>query len=423
VKPLYVAIEEKDGTLSILDVPIFSEVRKGEKNAPEDIDAKWMSRAIDAGAQLERQQKYLPPLHIGHHGQDPDVRAAGHFRLRRIAYMPIEGETRAVVTADLIKLSREVFDDIMAGKYPYRSVEIIDWNEPRINHLALLSHREPFFKFPLLNGDTVRLKDMKEVQMSATDGKKVAILFHETEEATVPNPTPKTAPPVKEKKGWLQKLRERIEAAFADAADSGADGDAGTVVDEDEDADVEALLAEINELSDDEFEALLAELDEEEGADDDGPDQSPQPAELDPRGQGRLSAVEAKVAALEAEKRTGALAAKAKADLAGYHLTAGTLKRIETFAAMGDDGKALREFVASFKEHAPKEPQTLDAEAAAQDPALAKLNLSPDDARLAIQFSKDYDEGRARGYVSDRVSKESYIKVQLAAAKAAAEGE
>lgn len=147
--PIYRAEQASDGTWTIHDVPVFAahseELADGRTR---DFSAGWLRRALERG--LTRQAEgYLPPLHVGHHGSEP-VEAAGKFRLVRVGPIRHGGQVVQALFADLVGVTPETFGQIRRGGLSYRSVEILDVNEPEIDSLALLDDEVPFFRFPLL---------------------------------------------------------------------------------------------------------------------------------------------------------------------------------------------------------------------------------------------------------------------------------
>lgn len=144
----YRAEQQKDGTWTIFDVPVFAEAVDTRGPKPLKFDAGWLSRALMIAQQREREG-YLPPLHVRHHDGQADVAAAGHFRLTRVAPMAYEGQQRMALYADLVGVPDEVYQQVRAGRLPYRSVEIHKGLR-EIDSLALLDHEVPFFRFELL---------------------------------------------------------------------------------------------------------------------------------------------------------------------------------------------------------------------------------------------------------------------------------
>ncbi len=152
----YRAKRDKDGTYSIFGVPVFAEVPKGTKEAPFDIGKKWLDKAL-ANARTRASEGYLSPLHYDHHDGSGTQQKAGHFVLKRVAKVSLLGAKKWALLADFSKLPQYAFECIMAGDWPYRSVEIASYEEAEIESIALLSDYSPFHKFELLNGESIRL--------------------------------------------------------------------------------------------------------------------------------------------------------------------------------------------------------------------------------------------------------------------------
>jgi hypothetical protein len=425
VKVHYKATKEQDGTYTIHDVPIFCEVAEGVKNAPADIGRAWMEKAVEAAKALEKENGYLPPLNYGHHKEGAsDVRKVGFFRPKRAKVMQFEDKEQCVLTADFVKLSQDEYDRFMRGEYPYRSVEINDWTEPRINHLSLLSHQEPFFKLPMTTGDTIRLDEATTVaqksELSAERG--VRILFCEDTEALT-MPKLKISP---EDAG--RKFIALFEAGKVDAEGNILQAAEEPEGDEPTDAEFADFARKAIKLSGEEVDAdatdedlaafgreLLEEVEAEESDDD------PTPAELDGKHAAKLALVADKAdEALErvgqfeadqkAEKDTAKRIEKAKADLAGYNLGKKTLAGLEEAAKTG--GAQFDAYVAMVKENAPREPVTLAAETVTADPILKDLNVRPEDAEDAVRFAQEFEVLEKRGLVPG-ISKKDHILSQF----------
>lgn len=141
----YSATRDRDGTLTIRRVPIFVECERGEFKA----DASWIEAAVARAKDAEREG-YMPPLHIRHHGEASDVRAAGYFRITGAEHITFQGERRLAVMADLVITDPSVQVDVLAKRLPYRSVEIFNVGKPSIDSLALLDHEAPYLALPML---------------------------------------------------------------------------------------------------------------------------------------------------------------------------------------------------------------------------------------------------------------------------------
>lgn len=149
----YRAEQDADGTWTIRDVPIFSEVterytRNGKK-AQLPCTRDWLSKAVDrARAQFEGSA-YLAPLHVNHYGDDEKVDRAGFFLPTRVGEATVDGKRLPTIFADLLKIPATVYSKIKDLTLPYRSAETRLTGEPEVQSLALLS-KPPHFKYPLL---------------------------------------------------------------------------------------------------------------------------------------------------------------------------------------------------------------------------------------------------------------------------------
>lgn len=145
----YRATRSTSGELVIHDVPIFAENVRGDNT----YDEQWLKDAV-ASAKLAEKEGYLPPLHIYHHdfvfGDDGHVRPAGMIRINGVQKITYRGERISAVMADLIITNPDVQEEVLAKRLPYRSVEILDAENPSIDSLALLDHEVPYFALPML---------------------------------------------------------------------------------------------------------------------------------------------------------------------------------------------------------------------------------------------------------------------------------
>jgi len=126
--------EAADGKYAIRGVPIFA---LGEHRGFR-YDESWARRALKTFARLKKEHGYLPPVILGHTTDAGEEKPAVGFldRVRLIG---------SQVVADIVGLSREVFEEIRAGRWPYRSVEVFD-KAAQITALALLGGTPPYLK-------------------------------------------------------------------------------------------------------------------------------------------------------------------------------------------------------------------------------------------------------------------------------------
>lgn len=140
VGPYKATLDHDRERLIIHDVEIFHECeRKGIS-----FDQGWLKKVL-RDAQGGEKRHYFPPVHVQHHG-DEGVRAVGVFRMKRIA----KRWGKDTLIADLIVTNPGAVDEIIAGRLPYRSVEIMDRNVPKIDSLALLDHEPPYLELPAM---------------------------------------------------------------------------------------------------------------------------------------------------------------------------------------------------------------------------------------------------------------------------------
>jgi len=405
----YEATRADDGTYTIRDVPIFGEVPKGEKGAPFDIDGKWLKDAL-ANLKQRESEGYLPPLHFHHHGFD-ETQLAGHFRATKVANHLVGGETIAVLFADLVKIPADKFSQIQANEYPFRSVEIVSYDEREIDTLALLDDDAPFFKFELLNGDTIKVADgmavspfgksIDRITAKATHvgsggfirsaaGSAVLFCAHER-------------PKEKQMKEFVINLENGTPTLFDDGKPVAMILGTGVAFAETETDDAEKIEEQIAMLQ-----KRLLKLkkskqgDDDEGDLDDRPDA--QPAEPDgtpihaAAAAGKIAALESRLASVETERAIEKREAVAFKKLKGWHLSDENRKRVRFFARKGDD--LLTEFVDSFVANVPREPRELDdlgTDKSDPDEVLKFASTGPESLEAARSASNEYDQLRAAG--------------------------
>ena len=126
--------EGGDGTFSIRGVPIFELGTHRGFN----YDEPWARRALRSFARLKKERGYLPPVILGHTSDEGEEKPAVGFvdRLRMVG---------SHLLADLVGIGCELFDQIRAGRWPYRSVEVFD-KDAQITALALLGGTPPYMK-------------------------------------------------------------------------------------------------------------------------------------------------------------------------------------------------------------------------------------------------------------------------------------
>lgn len=168
----YHAVKNDDGTYSIFDVPIFGTLPAGQRGNEKKIDREWMLKALER-ANTAAAGGFIPPVHFAHPGGGSWKTCS--FRLSRVGKMTLEGKEMDVLFADLLEVTEDIVQAIEAGQFPYRSVEVRDWNEPNVNALGLLSGDPPYFRFPRMIGVQVEQQEIAGPAM-AFDGGMVAAL-------------------------------------------------------------------------------------------------------------------------------------------------------------------------------------------------------------------------------------------------------
>jgi hypothetical protein len=146
----YEAIQNPDGSWNILDVPIFAEHKVQTPDGKIHIGKDWMLAALESAKNREADDRYLPPLHIHHHGTGRDTKLAGFFRLKDVQETMYQGKEIWATFADLVSVPDKIYREIKRGRLPYRSVEIHRVSTPSIDSLAIMPDVVPFFRLPML---------------------------------------------------------------------------------------------------------------------------------------------------------------------------------------------------------------------------------------------------------------------------------
>ena len=123
-----------DGTYTVRGVPIFE---LGDHRGFR-YDESWARKALRNFARLRKERDFLPPVILGHTRGGGDEKPAVGFmdRLRLIG---------GRIVADLRGIGQDLFNEIRAGRWPYRSVEVFD-RDAQITALALLGGTPPYMK-------------------------------------------------------------------------------------------------------------------------------------------------------------------------------------------------------------------------------------------------------------------------------------
>jgi hypothetical protein len=141
----YRATRTAPNELTIHRVEIFCTCSRGDIA----FDDKWIASAVSK-ARMSEREGYFPPLHIRHHNDGGDVRAAGFFRVVGTGPITLRGSRRTAIFADLVITDQPTIEEILAKRLLYRSVEIFNVDQPSIDSLALLDYEAPFLELPLL---------------------------------------------------------------------------------------------------------------------------------------------------------------------------------------------------------------------------------------------------------------------------------
>lgn len=170
----FTGVRLRNGKWAIRNVPFMHELEAGERGNEEPIGREWMEAALEASKAREKNDKYLAPIHVDHHGfLNSDASGAGLLRPVRVLRMPYEGKLKWTMVGDFLNLKTLAYQKCKDVELPYRSIEVFDWTKPEIASLALMEHHVPFFRMALLT--IAREVDASEtiegIRLSALDYK------------------------------------------------------------------------------------------------------------------------------------------------------------------------------------------------------------------------------------------------------------
>ena len=344
----YRAEKAQDGTWTIFDVPVFSaHERKLASGKVWKCDAGWLGGAL-AAAKVRHAEGYYHPAHVRHHslgapGQDDsEVLAAGHVRFARLGELRIAGVQTPTLFADLVGVPQEVYEQIRAGRLPYRSAEILDTSSGEIDSLAFLDHEVPFFRYPLL-----RVSPAVEVTTTRPAVASAALAFS-------------TA-------GHARSVLFRYSESYAMDPQ---ENEPTTSSDEDGLPNVEVKAAEADLLSQlrEGLMGMLAIL-EKAGAAEEAPEQTDAPAEIaaapiaaraiaDAANAGKFDALAGRVASMEAALKSAELAtrvAKFGSRLREEGFTGAQVAKFEATTAKNGEAAGLA-YAQALRDNGPTPP-------------------------------------------------------------------
>jgi hypothetical protein len=210
----YSSRQNEDGTWDILDVPIFSIVKKGIKRAPRDITEADLKGAVAEHQRQYREDRYAARLNVLHNFGIHKSTPAGFALPSSVRPLRMKGVFQPVVFADFLSISDEVFQAINSNQLPYCSAEVRTYEPLTFGAVALLDTEPPFFEFPLIS-----VGDKEMVKPITSEGPVVALAhFNFQEDPIMPDDgVVKTEGPVEksEDKGFLGQDKKQYEADLA----------------------------------------------------------------------------------------------------------------------------------------------------------------------------------------------------------------
>jgi hypothetical protein len=424
-----------DNTYNILLVPIMTELRAGEFPSPmneKPITDKWLQAAIDK-AILREGEGHFGSVHENHHGSGlPDI-YCGRLQLWSVGDIEYNGEKRACLYANLLRVPEHIFKKIQSGELTYRSIEGISWDNPEIVSLALMATETPFWRLPMLTlGEEasqfeIIAKLSPRLAASLNSGEKT-MAEEKKIEAALPQPPP--APPKEEPKDIKQELHKAAPSETSMKGEASAMGEktapgglpaetgektAPGGTEDNLEQHVRAFIKGCNKY----FKGVMVDVERPE---------EKKPAEQEVKAsdkgielaekQAKIDALEAKLAQKEQEDKVTALVAQAEKRLSGFRLTEPIRASMKEFAAYGD--KALDKYVdvvkASLPKAAPSDPEQTTKPILAVLPDESEIMASIQAQPPAIQIrAKEWIE-MGRRYISatkSNVTLKDYVLCNL----------
>jgi hypothetical protein len=382
----YSSFDTGDGYVTVRDVILCGEIKKGTRDAPRDYGQKELQSLVDYSTRLYDKGSFCSSAHKGHNKQlelqDPEF--LGFVLPKKVDRAVIDAESQWAVYGD-VKLKAAAFERALKGELPFISPEI-SWGDNHIRSIAFLDSKCPHFKAPLFTVQSP-LKDVTA---------KFEAVFERFETD------------VKEEE------REEKELHLCDSCGTKIKKEEGFMAEKDQAGKPKAAPVEqapgakpVNEIA---------------------PVVSRMEASDDPKMAAKFAAFEDANAELkkrlderDALDRAKALEAWGLEEMKGYQIGQAAKKSIAKFSAHGES--QLKEHIEMLKEVTPKDsPRTFAAAEAASsvainDPALAKFAQGgPEKAEMAARFASEYRTLKAhpagRGM---QIKEDEYIKFQMEA--------
>lgn len=192
------SVYNKDGTWTIYDVDIFCELKRTFQNegSPKTyhFTKEWLATAVQK-ALSRYQDGYLPTLHIGHNNDDEkEAEVVGFFLPKAVKPKIYRGQQVWAIFSDWV-IPDSVYQKIKNLKFPYRSVEINDYDSGEISSCALLQSKPPWVKSsPLVVeeatpeevGPSAFVQEWKATGVMMFSEEETALDFEEVENVAFP---------------------------------------------------------------------------------------------------------------------------------------------------------------------------------------------------------------------------------------------
>ena len=397
----YASTENADGTFTVHNFPIMSEVKKGTKGAPKDYGRDELQKLVDNATERYFKYNFCATAFYRHNGDTKEPKMMGFVLPKRVAKYKFPEGDKWTIFGD-VKLNKAAFEAVKAGLYPYHSPEV-PWEKERISGLAFLDTEPPYFEYELFTVAEAKPDLVGSTAAFKADPESIGGSFMEDE----------------------KKKDEKEMKAQDEEKDEKKDEKKMKAQEDEKDEKKDEKKGDMKCGKKGKMESDPADT-KSDGKPYDKEDKNMQ---ADPKEAAKFAALEDKVAALEAKEEARKAEAEAKARetaafeaLKSHEIGEKAKAGIAKFAAIGDD--ELNEYVEVLKESTPvKLPGDMAefeaglAKVNADDPDVAKFS-SPDEQAEAARFAAEYDEIMKISKGNYSVPREVHIKNRMAEEKA-----
>lgn len=157
----YKAFDTGDGFFVVPNVPIFSAIKKGERDdAPIDADEAFLKKVVAFSVKEHAAGSYVAPVHLGHNKflAVTDPAFLGYVLPTHVADFQFADKMLPTIFSK-VRLTKAAFEKAQREELPYNSVEI-NFETAQIHSLSFLQSQAPHYHYPVFK--------ISEVQMDPT---------------------------------------------------------------------------------------------------------------------------------------------------------------------------------------------------------------------------------------------------------------